>query len=210
MKRIKFACLVAAFIALGLTGEIQAQARTWALSKDTVYEWSAYGDSVRMTNSGSDTLKIDSIGLQLVRPAGTRISLRFRDGGGGYHTYSYNQGVVSVPYGPTSLKLHPTQSDKYWGFDLDSIIYPPLAKRSFNHGDTLVLRAIFVGKSGRGNDTLIVMGRAGYTTALLPASRYLSKPYALDDRLFDLRGRRVEKVPEGRTVPWAPVVSPKD
>jgi hypothetical protein len=210
MKRFNLVTLLCGLALWGTNVPLNAQARTWALSKDTVYEWSAYGDSVRMTNSGSDTLKIDSIGIELIRPVGTRITLRFRDEGGGYYTCYYNQGVVSVPCGSGPIKLAPVQSGKFQRFELDSIINAPVAKRSFNYGDTLVIRAIFVGKSGRGNDTLIVMGREGYAVALLPGSRFLSKTPASDDRLFDLRGRRVEKIPESLKAPWAPVVSPRD
>jgi hypothetical protein len=191
---------------MALPRQSHAQSRTWSFSKDTVREWSAYGDTVRLVNSGTDTLKIDSIGMELIRPSGNRIDARFR-AGGNYYTRRYNQGVVSVVTG-SSLVVNPGQSVNLHEFNLDSVVPPPVAKRSFNSGDTLVVRLIFVGKAGRGNDTLIAMGREGYASALrFGAGTFLKRPVA-DNRLFDLRGRRVEKIPESLKAPWNPVVSP--
>ena len=62
---------------LGFAPFAQAQARTWAFSKDTVYEWAANGDSLSLVNSGIDTLRFDSIGLELVRPTATSFGASF-------------------------------------------------------------------------------------------------------------------------------------
>ena len=62
MKRITFA------IALSLIMTVGIQARDWGFSKDTVYSWKAGANNVLARNQGTDTLKADTLILEIISP----------------------------------------------------------------------------------------------------------------------------------------------
>jgi photosystem II stability/assembly factor-like uncharacterized protein len=82
---------------------------------------------------------------------------------------------------------------------------------SVSSGTTKDLYSVILGGSSSG----IALGRDGTILAANPVVSIhsvlgITKEGVSDNRLFDLRGRQVERVPEGVKVPWAPVVSPRD
>ena len=104
------------------------------------------------------------------------------------------------------------QSKSVYDFRVDYGVVPTAETNGTGIGDTLKYRAIFVAKNGRGRDTLFVIGTQQY-----PVSMAITLPVKVGGKtlegatkVFDLRGRRVEKILEGTKVPWAPLVSPKE
>jgi hypothetical protein len=195
-----------------LTGALstQAQVRTWAFSKDTLFDWASAGDFVDVSNTGTDTLQFDSVALQLVAPSMNRYEVLFalQSGTPAIYHLRYDAGVVSRPYGGTEkIKVGNGQTRRFQNFEVESQI-PITAKRAAI-GDTLTLRMIFIAAGSRGRDTLMVKGRQQYPSSLRNDQDFRAT-FSPSNRLFDLRGRQIERVPEGVKVPWAPVVSPRD
>ncbi|MCD6025086.1 MAG: hypothetical protein K0Q91_2002 [Fibrobacteria bacterium] len=192
-----------------LTGAFsaQAQVRTWAFSKDTVYEWASNGDSVTLVNSGSDSLKFDSIGLELVRPTATVFQVEFQT----VLTQSllhFNQGKIEG--NPRKIVVAAGQTSRIFTFRVEDLVVRTAKSSAIVQGDTLVVRMIFMASGGRGRDTLMLKGRQNLPPVALRRSPNKVNSLAPDDRAFDLRGRRQEAIPEGMKAPWAPVVSPRE
>src|SRR5690606_13271011 len=55
-----------------------AQERTWGFDKDTVYEWNAGGDTVRLANMGLATLTLDSVFAESVQSFWSDVSFNYR------------------------------------------------------------------------------------------------------------------------------------
>ena len=191
-------------VALILTSA--AHARDWAFSKDTVYEWATGGDSVSFMNNAADTLRFDSIGVEMVRPGSTIAAGSFYlatlQGQPFYLRLS--SGKVSG-YSPGSIALAPGQTGKAFQFTVDDQLTAVTKSLAIAAGDTLVARLIFLAASGKGRDTLMVMGKQSGPISLRP---YRSlKSTESHGALVDPRGKHIEKSVEGARVPRTPTLS---
>jgi hypothetical protein len=205
MKLVRKKLLALAILTTALSAH--AQIRAWAFSKDTVYEWASNGDTVSLVNNRTDTLKFDSIGLELVRPTSTHFQVRFQTAQSG-SLLDFNQGkIITVASG--NLFVAAGQTKPVFQFQVEDRIVRTAKSSAIVQGDTLLVRMIFMASAGGGRDTLMLKGKQNLPLALrLPGNRL--KSFSFDDRLFDLRGRRMEKIPEGLKAPWAPLVSPRE
>jgi hypothetical protein len=206
-------------ILLGCFAFGQAQSRTWAFSRDTVSRMveGPGTDTVRVTNFGTDTLRFDSVHLELLRPTATHYKAVFypvpRTAQSQPYVVSYDSGVVSHAYlnfpDARSIRVKAQDSVRYSGFMVGRNPLLVTKRSAIEPGDTVVVRMIFIASGGRGRDTLTVIGRENTVVAIKPKSE---KTTGSDDRSdrFDLRGRRIEKMPEGKRIPRTLVISPKD
>ena len=200
---------------MAMPGQSLAQARTWAFSKDTVYEWATNGDSLSLANIGADTLKFDSIGMELVRPvAASFFEAEFFLQATQSLSYLLRSEQGKISYysnRPNKLVVAPGQVGKGSQFRVEDQFVRLAKSSAITQGDTLLVRLIFMASAGRGRDTLMLKGKQQLPpyVGLRLKQDILRQPLA-DDRFFDLRGRRLEKMPEGWKVPWAPLVSPGD
>lgn len=193
-----------------------AQVRTWHFSPDTVRHRN-FGalDTVRLVNSGADTLRFDSVHLELVRPTATRYEVVFypvQPSGqtqpyqvihdGGVITYAGINGTQD----PRSIAVRGQDSARFSGFKVGRhplIVSKPAA---IEPGDTVIVRAIFIASAGRGRDTLMVVGTEDFVNGVRPD---LGPKGTRNHRLafidqFDPLGRRVEAT-RGRKI--APVLN---
>jgi hypothetical protein len=196
-----------------------AQSRTWGFSRDTVYHRN-YGaeDTLRIVNSGVDTLRFDSVHLELVRPTAVHYEVIFYQA-----TYSgftnpyfvaYDSGVMeNAPswysaQNPRSIVVKAQDTAKFAGFKLG--LHPLIVSKraAIEPGDTLIVRMIFIAAGGRGRDTLVVVGREDIPMGLQPAiPGRLEK--SKSNLRFDPLGRRVDEVPEARRILATPLLKPK-
>lgn len=191
-----------------LTGALsaQAQVRTWAFSKDTVYEWAANSDSASLSNNGSDSLKFDSIALELVRPTATRFQVAFQTVQAQFLLHYYQGTVTGSDF--SKLAVAAGQVKKLSVFQVEDLLVRTAKSSAAVQGDTLLVRMIFMASSGRGSDTLMLKGKQNLPAALrIP--RNGTPSFSTDGVLFDLRGRRMERIPAGVKIPWSPTVSPR-
>jgi len=207
--------IIGMIILFGALGTLQAQTRTWSFSQETVKSGARFGtsvDSVSITNAGSDTLKFDTVTLELIRPpASSSYALLFSSTANDFFVWNYSSGVQFSNPPPQSVRVPPAQSLRLRRFSLSDYPYAILAKRSVTtaSGDSMQVRLIFQAASGRGRDTVVVSGLQESTAIRMPgdAPGLRENP---DAEFFDLRGRRIEAMEKGVKVPWAPVVSPRE
>jgi hypothetical protein len=184
-----------------LTGALsaQAQVRTWGFSSDAVYEFSS---SVTLSNQGSDTLRFDTVLLEIVRPNTSTYGVGFNRSspGASYMLNCSNGTCTRTDPDPKTIVLGANQSVGLSLFRIDIHGGVPTAKRAAGAalGDTMQARLIFQASAGRGRDTLLVNGTQ-QLTAIRAERRSPSEQSfkATETRLFDLRGRRLESVPQG-------------
>jgi hypothetical protein len=219
MKRVHPSWLIAGILALGAANQVEAQSRTWAFSKDTAYEWQNKSDSVFLTNSGADTLRFDSIGLEFIRPSDAPVvqaSFFVRVGGSiGLCKMMKYQGSVSylTSTKPSFIVVPPGLAVIPYQFAIETQLGGVAGAKSsaIVQGDTLIVRLIFMAAAGRGRDTLFVKGREGDSSLVpLRSSQKIPQNSFPPNRFFDLRGRGVEPIPAGLKAPWAPLVSPRE
>jgi hypothetical protein len=187
-----------------------AQARTWAFAKDTVYEWKAGGDSVAYTNSGTDTLKFDAVSIDIISPASVRIACWFEaneNSAQNANSIWVNTDEGSRIYGRVELlTLAPTKTRSLHHFTIEDHRNIVAKRAAIAVGDTLLTRLVFSAAGGRGRDTLFVRGVQEWPTGLRtfkPGSGAALK----DGTPHDLRGRRLEKIPQGVRVPFRATVT---
>jgi hypothetical protein len=206
-------------ILLGCIAFGQAQSRTWAFSRDTVCQMYAGPgtDTVRVTNSGTDTLRFDSVHLELVRPTATQYKAVFypvaRTAQNQPYVVSYDTGVVSYAFlnfpDVRSIRIKAQDSARFSGFMVGRNPLVVTKRSAIDPEDTVAVRMIFIASGGRGRDTLTVIGRENMVIAIKPKSEKTRGSESRSDR-FDLRGRRVEEMPEGQRIPRTSVNSTKD
>lgn len=144
----------------------------------------AGGTILKTTNRGASWAAI---------PSGTSTALRSIFFGGPQYTATESGIIV----GDMGVMLTTSDGGDSWS--------------PINSGTTKDLYSAFLG-GGTGG---VVLGKDGTilqanpVVPILPAEKSGNKNI-FDDRLFDLRGRKVEKVPEGAKVPRTPLVSPKE
>jgi hypothetical protein len=191
----------------------QAQPRTWAFSKDTVY--GNQSGVVNVTNTGIVPLRFDSLYLE-------RIKSTFKETGFRFGVSDSVQNPVYF-WSPWSCQtIGPCDSGMVLVFDTTKVPqiqrlydvevdyqFPPQAETfGTGVGDSVKFRAIFVAKNSRGRDTLIIMGTQRYPipSGIIPLGvpdGILKNP----PKFFDLRGRRMDP-PKARVAP-TPLVSPQ-
>jgi hypothetical protein len=189
-----------------LFSALHSQTRTWGFSANAVYEFESGGpDTVTLFNQGVDTLRFDTVYLEIVRPGTTTYGVGFSRLSP-YVPYVLNcsNGTCSQSPNPKSIVIAPAQSVHLDQFLIDLKGSPLVAKRqvSVALGDTMQARLIFQAMGGRGRDTLIVHGTQ--QTTVIRAMRPYSNAEQPEkgSHFFDLRGRRVEnKI-------WHKMVSP--
>jgi len=157
-------------------------ARDWGFSKDTVYGWKAGSDTAFLINQGTDTLKIDTLRQEILKPSDliySRGSFYFQPPLNSYA--SFNQSVGKI------IPMPPGGKDTLLNFNVDQVA---LAKSVSTEalGDTIVARLIFEASLNRGRDTLIYKGIQKISSGLSPR-RYFEE--RLRNRsLFDPQGRK--------------------
>jgi hypothetical protein len=195
MKLVGKNLFALAFLAGALSA--QAQVRTWAFSKDTLFDWASSGDFVDVSNTGTDTLQFDSVALQLISPSMNTYEVLFhlQTGTPALCHFRYDQGVVIWPGCKTQkIKVAAGQTRRLVNFEAESHI-PATAKRAAI-GDTLVIRMIFIAGANRGRDTLMLRGRQEYPSSIRTGEALRNGLFG-ETRFFDLRGRRMENLPKG-------------
>lgn len=215
MRTRTYLILAAGLLAGMAATEGQAQTRDWGFSQDMVKSGTRFGtsvDSVSITNAGSDTLKFDTVTLELIRPLSmSSYTVLFSSAVNEFFVWNYTPGVQFSNPLPQSVRIPPAQSLPLRRFSLSDYPYAIVAKRGATtaSGDSMQVRLVFQAASGRGRDTVIVSGLLQSTAIRMPgdASWLRENP---DAEFFDLRGRRVEKVPADVRAPRTPVVSPKE
>jgi len=208
--------------ALGLVivcgGIAHAQTRSWSFSRDTVTQLRLVpgADTVRLTNSGVDTLRFDSVRLELMAPTAQHYKVAFypvpRLGQTQPYVVSYDSGTVSG-YNSfpdfRSIQVKPQDSVRFSTFMAGRNPLLVSKRAAIKPGDTVVVRMIFIASGGRGRDTLIVDGRENGVIGVSPAFGKKTGSKGSLER-FDPRGRRVEKISEGKRIPRTPLLSPKE
>lgn len=239
MLRLEFLMVI---VTLAVSGESWAQSRTWAFSKDTVYENQSgidtmttngqnyffyYSNKVTITNQGAIPLVFDSLYIERIGASysGMRFEFKTYDSTKNGEltstlagrTYYWGSGscpsvgncTTSPMNGFSSIEIQASRN--LYDFSID--VPPSVAKRAATSvvGDTLCYRMIFTATNSRGRDTLIVQGTQEYPNPSSVLSGISNaEMLGLKSRIFDLRGRRMERMPDGVKVPWAPLVYPKD
>jgi hypothetical protein len=226
----------------GFFSSTSAQTRTWAFSKDTVYEGQSgtdtmtvngqryffpYTNKVAVVNQGASPLTFDSLYIEKVQAFFDNMTFGFvlydstkngqlspsYAGRSAYWGGAYCPSTTSCSFTPISGfgSIEVQASRNLYDFEIDAPV--PLAKKAVTAaaGDTICFRMIFTAKNSRGRDTLIVRGTQQYPSlsVILQGLRD-SKDSKIKRDIFDLRGRRMEKMPEGAKAPVTPLVSPKD
>jgi hypothetical protein len=191
---------------------IGAQTRTWGFSVDAVHESGGTPGSCTLSNQGTDTLRFDTVMLEIVRPVSMpQYGVRFHmTSPSASYVLNCNNGACSQVPNPKGVRVNPAQSVTLSEFVIDINGDPIiLTKRAggLALGDTMQARLIFQASGGRGRDTLLVNGTQQTTSLRLP-SVFQAPEGAKGGRRFDLRGRRIEKLPEGVRSPAVPLVSP--
>jgi hypothetical protein len=193
-------------------------ARDWSLSKDTAYEWPS-SDTVLLTNQGTDTLRFDSIGMELIRPIVSRMEIIFhkRKSAGAYYYYdlAYYQGQTFYRSDrPNTLIISPGEAAPLDGYAIDPVLNPVVNPSIMSKstvaemiGDTLVVRLIFIASANRGRDTLVLIGKQDYPDAIGFGKRNPLKPSDANN-LFDPLGRRQKIFGPGRVFFPVPLLSP--
>jgi hypothetical protein len=189
-----------------------SQTRTWHLSQDTVYEYGLREprrDSTSIVNSGSDTLRFDSVGMEIIRPMATQMEVSYSRGDdpqGWPYWMSYNNGTIaytpnfgSFPH-PRTLVLGAEQSLLLWPFRVEEHIPLVVKRAAIETGDTLVVRLIYLAAGNRGRDTLMLVGLEGSGTPISPAPP-MRQVNATPSYWVDLRGRSVARLPAAISVP---------
>lgn len=208
--------------ALGLAivgGPAHAQTRSWSFSRDTVMlQGQGPGtDTVRLANSGVDTLRFDSVRLELLTPTAQHYKVVFypvpRSGQTQPYVLSYDSGTVSYAYlnypDFRSFQIKPQDSVRFSYFMVGRNPLVVSKRAAIEPGDRVVVRMIFIASGGRGRDTLIVDGRENTVIGVIPGFGKKAGSKGLLKR-FDPRGRRVEEIPEGKRNSRTPLVSPKE
>jgi hypothetical protein len=186
----------------------QAQVRTWAFSKDTVHERTSVSDSVTIANNGTDTLRFDSIGMELVRPTANQFQVMFNFQN---QTYLLNQNQQNLKYHSpmTPIKIAAGQTANGFDFRVEDYVVRTAKSSAIVQGDTLLVRMIFLASANRGRDTLMLKGKQDLP-ATLRVPRKGVKSASTENSLFDLRGRRVESIPEGLKAFLRASLAPRD
>jgi len=171
-----------------------SHARDWGFSKDTVYGWNPGGDTVLLTNQGTDSLRIDTLNYEVVEPpdlVGVQYSFYYEPP---TNTYSY-YGIHPIPSGHID-----TLFDFY--FDQGAIVKAAVTQAE---GDTIVARLFFEADSDRGRDTLVYKG-----IQMISGSIQSSKFFE-DGRtnpvFYDPEGRR-QYPPSAQIISNIPLLSP--
>lgn len=190
----------------------------------------SYLNKVSITNGGAQGLRLDSFFLE-------RVQASFQTGVMEFRVYDsaksvgLSQGVASTKYRlqwycptigactrsrpaapnmePDTVRL-PTQPMAI--YDVIMFSAPITAKRSASSAtmDTTRFRAIFAADSQRGRDTVMLVGTPDYTTSIsYQRPEGFTSPLPGSNQ-FDLRGRRLEKIPERGKHPWLPTVGPQE
>lgn len=189
MRTLRNLGFTLALAVVSTAGFAQAQNRTWGFSKDTVYEWSQ--QSITLTNSGTDTLRIDSLVMELISAPSPYYEVMFfleTPQPGLCHLKS-KQGVASFVCDP--FWVAEGKMLRLYSFNVEEEIRI-LAKRQAV-GDSLAVRLILIAGANRGRDTLVVRGVQQSPSALRSGGDPYATQKEVDARRFDLRGRRVEK-----------------
>jgi hypothetical protein len=212
MKRIQSLSTILALAVIMTASAAQAQTRTWGFSKDSVFEWASGRDTVTFTNSGTDTLKFDSIAFELVKPLDTRYEALFSytgTGAGGVTVVlGYENGQTryfSPSTGPKNWQIAPGQTGSWRNFTGNHTVRVVAKRAAIVQNDTVHTRLILIAAGGRGRDTVVFLSKQDGPTAIWNGIR-APRADAREGKLFDLRGRRAEKVPEGARVPSRPLV----
>jgi hypothetical protein len=175
-------------IVFGLSMTISVYARDWGFSKDTVYEWKLHGDNVLLRNQGTDTLRADTLILEIIRPANILSSLGV--------IFLYEEGINSCGAGTTNsssgmypyctISTPPNKSDSLFGFYIDFSSRSTVAV-----GDTIGSRLILAASSNRGRDTLILIG-IQQVSGILRCDNFKQSP--ANGRYYDLNGRLQHRI----------------
>jgi len=176
------------FMVLGLLAfsvmAASAQERTWGFDKDTVYEWNAGGDTVRLQNNGMEMLWIDSLfGEEVSGSPWHHVSYFFRGANGeGVNESDPNtkSRLDSIPPGSTLL---------LYRFSVANIL-TKLSLSKNSDIDTLRVRLRFKSVIGD-EDTLIVMGYCCGTSLQPPRMKLDRRSFSHSPR--DVLGRALRQ-----------------
>jgi hypothetical protein len=201
-----------AFILFCFASASFSQTRTWGFSKDSVFGWNPSGDSVALVNQSMDTLKFDSVAVELVKPSSGYFILDFfgqdlnPNIGIGYRANfsSWYSQASWFSYSPKRMVGLPQQVTWLWWFRINENL-PILVKRSQTSwtGDTLKARLIFIASAGRGRDSVLIT--AMWSTTSIRHSGIGTFENASAEQWFDVKGRRVEVSPVLNRAPRIPL-----
>ncbi len=209
-----FKVLCASVLALTAHEVLHAQPRTWSFSRDTVYEWRSQGDSVFITNSGADSLRFDSVALELVQPVDSQYQILFH-----FHAPNTSGSTIILGYtstgtryispanGPKGWNVAGGQSAKLWNFNGNySVLTVNMKRSAIAAGDTVSVRLILMASASQGRDTLMILSTQDGPTSL--QSRGPDRSGGFADGLYDMLGRRVEMRPQSARANDRPFLKP--
>jgi hypothetical protein len=197
--------------------ESQTQTGTDTVTVGAQKYYFAYSNKISIVNQGAIPLILDSLYVERIQSSFSLAWFRFKV----YDSTKNGQisptlagsisvdgslncpapGNCGISMSSVSNSLGSIQvqaSRNFYNFEMDAPV--PVTKRSaaFGVGDTIRYRIIFTAKNDRGRDTLVIRGTQQYPdpSAILPGVLN-PKQGKSDPHLFDLRGRRMEPIPEG-------------